>query len=319
MLEGYDLPKNPDTNVVYKLLPKDPENAYYKERTDRNIGWITCKEQEILRNKTIGIAGCGGMGGLLAQIFLRLGIGEIRIADCEVFDISNINRQFGATKSTVGKSKAFETARMLRTITDDTTLVVYPQGINKDNVDSFLDGCDVVCDEIEFWAIGARLLLHERSRAHGISIICADTVGFTTHVFFFTPESLTVEELLGFTLKEAIEIENKLRQGQRDKDVIERIMKSVLEGFAPALPEYCPWAKEGNREALWRRLRKEGKASIIATNPPLATGFLANRALLYLLEDSETKRDITDIPSMPGYVSFDAATLEVKVVRERWW
>src|SRR6266568_2247332 len=100
----YDVPENPSTHVIYKFLPKHPDEAYYNERTDRNIGWITREEQnEILRKSVVGVAGCGGMGGKINETFLRLGIGEVRTGDSEVFDISNINRQLAAGRATVNK------------------------------------------------------------------------------------------------------------------------------------------------------------------------------------------------------------------------
>src|ERR1700721_482305 len=98
---NFVLPDMPDENTVYTLQPLHPDPTYYRERTDRNIGWITAEEQEILRNSVVGIAGTGGMGGLLAATLVRVGIGEIRISDSDVFDVSNINRQFAATRNTI--------------------------------------------------------------------------------------------------------------------------------------------------------------------------------------------------------------------------
>ena len=144
VIQTTQLPHKIEKNTVYRLTPVDQNAGYYSERIDRNIGWITQDEQETVRNSVVGIAGCGGMGGLVASILLRLGVGEIRIADCEEFDISNINRQFGAKRSTVGTSKALATARDLRAITDDSTIVVYPQGISEETAEDFLRGCDIV-------------------------------------------------------------------------------------------------------------------------------------------------------------------------------
>jgi len=320
MVECYDLPDNPDVNTVYRLLPKNIDEAYYLERTDRNIGWITREEQEILRQSTIGIAGCGGMGGLLAQVFLRLGVGEIRISDIEEFDVSNINRQFAATRSTVGKSKAFETANLLRKVSDDFTLLVYPQGIVPETADHFLSGCDVVCDEIEFWAIGARILLHKQARAHGISILNGNTIGFGTRLYFFTPTSGTMEECLGFTYEEAAVLEEKVRLGKATTEETKLIMNRVIKGLLPEFAEYCaddPHFR--NFEMSSERLFNEGKGAIIATNPPMATGFLADHVLLYLLRNSGVKRNYVQPQEMPGYLYFDVARMEAKTVKGEWW
>ena len=316
VVECHDLPGDPSPDIIYRLLPKNFDQAFYNERTDRNIGWITSEEQEMLRGKVIGISGCGGMGGLLGQIFTRLGVGEVRICDTEVFDTSNINRQFGATRTTVGQSKAFVTARKIRETSDDGCLVVSGLGICPETVDQFLSGCDVVCDEIEFWAAGARVLLHQAARAKKIPIFNCNTIGFSTRLFLFTHASATMEECIGLTYDNACDLQKRVQTKKATPEEINYLKESVLCGLLPEFPEYCaPGHRIKNRE----RLFEEGKAPIIATNPPMATGFLADRILLYLLKDSPVKREIIQTPEMPAYLYFDAALMEAKVVRGRWW
>ena len=53
----------------------------YRSIFSRNIGFFTESEQEKLRRSTIGIAGMGGVGGLLAERLTRLGIGQLKILD----------------------------------------------------------------------------------------------------------------------------------------------------------------------------------------------------------------------------------------------
>lgn len=315
---GQPVPEHGQQGEAYRLLPHFDE-AFYRERTDRNIGWITREEQEMLRHKVVGIAGCGGMGGLLASIFVRLGIGEVRIADCEVFDVSNINRQFAAMRDTVGKSKAFETAREVRRICDDTTLVVYPQGICEETVDQFLNGCDVVCDEIEFWAVGSRILLHREARKIDVSLFNCNTVGHRTFLFLFGPNTLHVEEALGLDYGEACVLQTRIRESIASEKEKQRVMNAVIRAFLPEIPEYSRIDGSSTAQAFRDRLRNEGKASIIATNPPMASGFVANRVLLSLLERFDKGRYVTEVHRMPAYFWFDAAHLDVKTVQGAWW
>lgn len=315
VIECYELPDHLDENTVYKLLPRNPDERYYWERIDRNIGWITEEEQALLKNSVIGISGCGGMGGQLGEKFARLGVGEIRIADCEVFDISNINRQFAATRSTVGKSKALETARMIREVSDDFTLVVYPQGISEETVNHFLSGCQTACDEIEFWAVGARILLHQEARRLGVPLFNCNTVGFGTRLFLFTPDGQTMESVLNMDYPEAKKLQEKIQTKKASPAEIRKVMDAVINGLIPELPEYCHSnSTHQNRRAFYDRLYREGRASIIATNPPMATGFLADRVLLHLLRNSPISREIVPTPAMPSYLYFDAAKMEAKVV-----
>ena len=76
--ECFELPENINPEDVYRLLPHNIDEKYYLGRTDRNLGWITEQEQTILRNSVVGIAGTGGMGGLLASILVRTGVGVVK-------------------------------------------------------------------------------------------------------------------------------------------------------------------------------------------------------------------------------------------------
>lgn len=298
--------------VVY-----DPENlgAFYSERVNRNIGWITPGEQAILRQSVVGIAGCGGMGGLLAATLIRLGIGEVRIADTEVFDISNINRQFAAFHSTIGKSKAEETARQLREITPDVRLVVYPEGIVSGTVGDFVSGCHLICDEIEFWAIGSRIMLHQVAQSQGVPLITCSSVGFGSRLFYFDHAGMDMAEMLGFTLSEAMYLQLEIQNNTINENDVQRVMKAVLSGLIPELPKY---SEDGNsyddKATCIKRLMQEQRASIIATNPPLASGFAANHALLSLLSSKGSARSIPSIPPTPGYIHLDAVKLIAKQV-----
>ncbi len=316
----HDLPENPDAESIHALMPKNFSQDYYNERTDRNIGWITRKEQEKIKNSVVGIAGCGGMGGLVAATLIRLGVGEVRIADTEVFDISNLNRQFAATMTTVGKSKAFETAKMLRAIASDTKIVVYPEGINENTAEHFVAGCDVVCDEIEFWAIGSRILLHNVAKQVRALILNCSTAGHRVYCTKFTHDGMHISEVLELEYAQAKKFQDKIQNGTATKDEIRNIMNLMLRIAAPELPEYSTDTEKYSTVAeLKKRLFVEIRASIIATNPPMAAGFMANQVLFHLLLKSDISRNFITPPSMPSYLMFDAGTLEGKCVEKKWW
>lgn len=299
--------------IIYHPTAKED---WYWERTDRNIGWITKEEQMIIKKSTVGIAGSGGMGGLLAATLLRIGFGEIRIADSEVFDISNINRQCGARKDTAGKSKAEITGQDMNKITDDAKIVVYPTGINEETVEDFVSGCDLIFDEIEFFAISARILLHKISLSKNVPLFNCNVVGFGARLFLFTPKSMTMEELLGLSYEEAKKLEMKIKnsQGKEKKQYIQNLINRVLNGLVPEIPQY----KNGDIAIAKKRLLEEGKAPICGTTPPFSTGFAAIRSVLWLLRNSGEKRETAGLPEMPAYLFIDAAKMEAKTVTGKW-
>ncbi|MGQ9847702.1 MAG: sulfur carrier protein ThiS adenylyltransferase ThiF [Bacteroidales bacterium] len=50
--------------------------------------------KKILSNKYVGIAGCGGLGSNAAVALARVGVGNLIIADFDVVEESNLNRQY---------------------------------------------------------------------------------------------------------------------------------------------------------------------------------------------------------------------------------
>lgn len=316
LLKKYNtLPMVPEKNTIYILNPNNTSSDYYNERTNRNIGWISEEEQQILKGKTVGIAGCGGLGGLLAQILLRCGIGTIKIADNSYFDNTNINRQLAATRFSNGSQKALSTAKILRDTTDDATIFVYPDGINENTVEDFVQECDLICDQIEFWSVGARILLHLYAYQNNITIYNANTIGFGTRLFHFTKDSLSIEDCLGMSYSEANILEQKINAKKANIEEKRKVMEAVIDGLMPNIPDYASQStySHGHAGIFHQRILQEEVVSIMASNCPMAAGFLANQVILYLLKDSNIKRNITLPPLMPQYIYFDAAQMEIKV------
>jgi len=305
-----------DATKVYILEPNFNQD-FYSQRVDRNIGWITKDEQNILRESTVGIAGVGGMGGLIASNLLRLGVGTLKIADTEEFDISNINRQFGARKSTVGKSKALVTGRLLHEISDDIQILIYPMGITEETSINFSKGCDLVCDEIEFWALASRMLLHKNCRELDVPILSCNTVGHQTNLMYFNQCSESIEKSFGVNLDEAFSIQKRIQSNSSlEKEVLDTLER-ISKVLVPSEPDYNS-VNNGLtlRGAVLERLKKERKASIIATNPSFAAGFISNHVLFQLLKKSSTKREVVLPPLFPGYLSFDAGLMTAsRVIR----
>ena len=81
------------------------EHFDYDVAFSRNLGWVNEAEQHLLRTKRIAIAGLGGVGGSHLLTLTRLGIGNFNIADLDIFEQENFNRQAGASLPHVGREK----------------------------------------------------------------------------------------------------------------------------------------------------------------------------------------------------------------------
>jgi len=166
----------------------------YHQAFSRNIGWVTPEEQEILRHKRIAIAGMGGVGGIHLLTLARLGIGAYHIADFDVFDIVNINRQVGATMPTLGKQKADILASMAKDINPELEIRILQEEVNQHKLTEFFTDVDLYVDGLDFFAFSARQATFAACAKLGIPAITAAPLGMGAALLNFLPGSMTFEE-----------------------------------------------------------------------------------------------------------------------------
>jgi molybdopterin/thiamine biosynthesis adenylyltransferase len=165
----------------------------YEKAFCRNRGLINPQEQETLRSSRVAVAGVGGVGGIDLVTLARLGIGRFTIADPDVFEISNTNRQYGATSSTLGCSKAEVMAAIVRDINPEADVRVVREPLGPENVDAFLQDADLLVDGIDFFAMDVRRMLFARAAAKGIYGITAGPVGFSGICIVFDPHGMSFD------------------------------------------------------------------------------------------------------------------------------
>ena len=68
---------------------------------------------EAVKDFTVAVLGCGGLGSQVAWILARLGVGKLILYDFDVVEASNLNRQ-NYSVSDIGKKKAQATAERIK-------------------------------------------------------------------------------------------------------------------------------------------------------------------------------------------------------------
>ena len=107
---------------------------------------------DLLKDKSILVLGCGGVGGYVIESLARSGIGKLIIVDGDVVDESNINRQIIALESTIGKKKVDVFKDRLIDINKDIKVITIDKFIDESNInelfkydiDYFVDACDTI-------------------------------------------------------------------------------------------------------------------------------------------------------------------------------
>ena len=232
-------------------------------RFERNLGFLSTVEQDCLQDSTIAIAGAGGDGGMLALQLVRMGVGEIRLADPDPFEIENTNRQAACTSKTIGVNKAEAVANYAQDINPDITVRVYDDGIQPGNVAEFVKGADLLIDETEFTMHQLGVMLAREARKENIPNLTALNMGFGAIVTTYHPKGVTVENRLGFG---------------DEQDIDEIAAEEVdISRWLPYLPKY------GDLNVLKKVATGEKSAPSIAPGVAIAAGTAASQAFLNLV------------------------------------
>ena len=156
-----------------------------EERYIRNLGALTEQECAALRTKTVFVAGCGGLGGYLIEMLLRLGVGTIRAADGDVFEASNLNRQLLSSPRFLGRSKAEAAAARAAEVNPEVRFTAIPQFVTEENAAGLIRGCDAVLDALD--NIRARRILAQACSQEGIPMIHGAICGWSAQAAVVMP------------------------------------------------------------------------------------------------------------------------------------
>ncbi|GLY30458.1 alpha/beta fold hydrolase [Kineosporia sp. NBRC 101731] len=188
----------PETGVQDRQDLQDLDaDTVYARSFSRNQGILTGGEQERLGASTVAIAGLGGIGGNVAVMLARLGVGGFRLADFDRFELANINRQYGASTETVGRLKVEVIAEEIHRINPLARIEVFPEGFTDTTADGLFRGADVAIDAVDFYSITTHVALHQKTREHGLFTLMGSPIGFSACLQVFDPEGMGLEEYCG--------------------------------------------------------------------------------------------------------------------------
>jgi len=140
-------------------------------RTDRNRNKITREEQVVLGTKRIGVIGLSVGQSVCLTLALERGFGELRIADFDTLDLSNLNRIRSGVQS-LGHLKTVNVAREIAELDPFLKVTLFNSGLTRDNIDGFLnDGgkLDILVDECD--SVDVKILCRQRAKAYRIPVI----------------------------------------------------------------------------------------------------------------------------------------------------
>jgi tyrosine phenol-lyase len=234
-------------------------SEYFNAFLNRTILLLGEQAVQALRTRTVGIAGCGGVGAASAVTLARMGVGGFVLADPGVFDEPDINRQWGATVNVLGRNKAEVYEEILRSINPSVRVRTLPErGIADDTVEAFVNDVDLLIDCLDIAvANDLRMTMFRMARSKGIYAISAPVLGFGTVVVVGSPDGMPMEAVFGAYVESAAENA--------------RIPKGLWSIF---VPEHL---------AVSERHMVHHKVPSIAISPVLASSLVCTESALVLL------------------------------------
>jgi molybdopterin/thiamine biosynthesis adenylyltransferase/rhodanese-related sulfurtransferase len=133
----------------------------FSERYSRHLRLpeVGLAGQKRLEAATVLVVGAGGLGSPAAYYLAAAGIGTLRIADDDVVDRSNLQRQILHTDARIGTPKVDSARVALSALNPRTRIETFAERVTSANVERLLDGVDVVVDGADNFA--ARYLLND--------------------------------------------------------------------------------------------------------------------------------------------------------------
>ena len=104
--------------------------------------------RKILKRHTVGIAGCGGLGSNCAVTLARCGIGKLVIADFDVIQESNLNRQYFFFDQ-IGHKKVFALKENLERIRPDLRVEAADVKLDEQSILKIFAQCDVIVEAFD--------------------------------------------------------------------------------------------------------------------------------------------------------------------------
>ena len=146
-------------------------DADFSERYARHLRLpdVGLAGQRRLEAARVLLVGAGGLGSPAAYYMAAAGVGSLRIADDDIVDRSNLQRQILHTEARVGTPKVDSAAAALAALNPRTRIEAVAERVTAGNVERLLAGVDVVVDGADNFP--ARYLLNDACVKLGIPLV----------------------------------------------------------------------------------------------------------------------------------------------------
>jgi len=125
---------------------------------------------ETLKDKTVAVIGCGGVGAFAAEGLVRMGVGHLILMDGDVIETNNLNRLIIATHETIGLRKTDVLKKRAEAINPDVKVTTHDTRFNQETQSLIMDAnIDYIYDAID--SLKDKVTLIVSARANGVPVL----------------------------------------------------------------------------------------------------------------------------------------------------
>jgi len=144
-------------------------------------------QKKLLRSKVL-IVGAGGLGSPAALYLAAAGVGTLGMADRDLVEASNLQRQIIHCTNDIGREKVSSAKKKLQAINPDVRVISYPKRITKENAESIIKDFDFTIDCSDNFP--TKFLINDTCVKLGKPYSHAGIVGFRGQLFTHIPGSI---------------------------------------------------------------------------------------------------------------------------------
>jgi len=171
------------------------EAGVIPQRYLRNVGSLEIAGQKKLLQGKALLVGSGGLGGTIALLLARMGLGALVIADGDFFTEDNLNRQAFSLEQNVGQSKVQVAQSAIRKINAATEIEIFEGFVGEKELELFIQGANVAIDALD--NMPSRFMFEKVCKKARVPLVHGAVAGFSGQITVIYPEDVGFRAFYG--------------------------------------------------------------------------------------------------------------------------
>lgn len=155
-------------------MPRRPLGAEEREiyEWQHDVAGFGDEGQQKLKDATVLISRCGGVGGVVAQQLAAAGVGKLILAHAGNLRANDLNRQILMSHAEIGQPRMVQAPRRLRELNPHVEIEAVAENITEENAERLVRGADLVAGCAPLFS--ERLLMNREAVRQGKPLVdCA--------------------------------------------------------------------------------------------------------------------------------------------------